>query len=77
MKDARRRKDGSWELKLMGEGEVPCREILDMIAARGYNGFICAESEKKWRPESEEPEIALPQHARVLREWIAGEAVRG
>ncbi|MCY4118060.1 MAG: TIM barrel protein [Caldilineaceae bacterium] len=56
----------------MGECEVPCREILDLLAARGYNGFICAEWEKKWHPEIEEPEIALPQHARVLREWMAG-----
>ena len=77
MKDARRREDGSWELKLMGEGEVPCREILDLIASRGYNGFVCAEWEKKWHPEIEEPEIALPQHARVLREWMAGEGDKG
>ena len=43
----------------MGEGEVPCREILGLIASRGYNGFICAEWEKKWYPEIEGPEIAL------------------
>ena len=77
MKDARRREDGSWELKLMGEGEVPCREILDLLADRGYNGFVCAEWEKKWHPQIEEPEIALPQHARVLREWMTGEGDRG
>ena len=59
-------------MKLMGEGEAPCREILGLIAARRYNGFICAEWEKKWHPEIEEPEFALPQHARVLREWMAG-----
>ena len=70
MKDAQRREDGSWEL--MGEGEVPCREILDLIAARGYNGFICAQWEKKWHPEIDEPEIA-----RVLREWMAGAGDRG
>ena len=72
MKDALRREDGSWELKLMGEGEVPCREILHMLAAKGYDGYICAEWEKAWHPEVEEPEIAIPQHARVLREWMAG-----
>jgi len=27
-------------------------------------------------PEIEEPEIALPQHVRVLREWMAGERDR-
>ena len=71
MKDALRREDGSWELKLMGEGEVPCREILHLLAAKGYDGYICAEWEKAWHPDIEEPEVALPQHARVLRQWMA------
>ena len=71
MKDALRREDGSWELKLMGEGEVPCREILHLLAAKGYDGYICAEWEKAWHPDIEEPDIALPQHARVLRQWMA------
>ena len=60
----------------LGEGEALGREILDLIASRGYNGFVCAEWEKRWHPEIEEPEIALPQHARVLREWMAGEMDR-
>ncbi|MCY3710695.1 MAG: sugar phosphate isomerase/epimerase [Caldilineaceae bacterium] len=71
MKDALRREDGSWELKLMGEGEVPCREILRLLASNGYDGYICAEWEKAWHPEVEEPEIAIPQHAQVLRQWMA------
>ena len=71
MKDASRREDGSWELKLMGEGEVPCREIIRLLAAKGYDGYICAEWEKAWHPEVEEPEIAIPQHAQVLRQWMA------
>ena len=73
MKDALRREDGSWELKLMGEGEVPCREIIHLLASKGYDGYLCAEWEKAWHPEIEEPEIALPQHARVLRQWMAEE----
>ena len=71
MKDAQLREDGNWALKLMGEGEVPCREILHLLAAKGYDGYICAEWEKAWHPDIEEPEIALPQHARVLRQWMA------
>ena len=73
MKDAQLREDGSWELKLMGEGEVPCREIIHLLASKGYDGYLCAEWEKAWHPEIEEPEIALPQHARVLRQWMAEE----
>ena len=73
MKDAQRREDESWELKLMGEGEVPCREIIHLLASKGYDGYLCAEWEKAWHPEIEEPDIALPQHARVLRQWMAEE----
>jgi sugar phosphate isomerase/epimerase len=71
LKDARRRADGAWDLVLMGEGEVPCREILRALVMRNYDGFVVAEWEKKWHPKIEEPEIAFPQHLEVMRRWIA------
>ena len=70
IKDARRRPDDSWQLVLLGEGEVPCREIVNLLMREGYRGYLSAEWEKKWHPEIEEPEVALPQHAQVLREWM-------
>ncbi len=70
IKDARLRPDGSWQLVLLGEGEVPCHDVLKLLAHEGYQGAISAEWEKKWHPEIEEPEIALPQHAQVLRQWM-------
>jgi sugar phosphate isomerase/epimerase len=71
IKDARRQPDGTWQLVLLGEGEVPCRETIQLLHRRGYTGAVTAEWEKKWHPEIEEPEIALPQHAAVLRRWLA------
>ncbi len=71
IKDARRRPDGSWQLVLLGKGEVPCRAAVELLHREGYQGFVSVEWEKKWHPEIEEPEVALPQHARVLREWFA------
>jgi fatty-acyl-CoA synthase len=70
VKDARRRPDGDWELVLLGEGEVPVREMLGLLAAGGYRGWISVEWEKRWHPEIAEPQIALPQHLRVLAEWM-------
>ncbi len=70
IKDARRKPDGDWQLVLLGEGEVPNREVINLLLEKGYSGYLSAEWEKKWHPEIEEPEIALPQHARVLREWM-------
>jgi len=71
IKDGIRRPDGTWQLVLLGKGEVPCREVVELLAREGYQGAIAAEWEKKWHPEIEEPEIALPQHAEVLRSWFA------
>jgi sugar phosphate isomerase/epimerase len=72
VKDARRapeRADG-WQLVLLGEGEVPVREMLAVLAASGYPGWISVEWEKRWHPEIEEPEVALPQHLALLRTWM-------
>jgi sugar phosphate isomerase/epimerase len=72
VKDARRapeRADG-WQLVLLGEGEVPVREMLGLLAGGGYRGWVSVEWEKRWHPEIEEPEVALPQHLRLLDAWL-------
>jgi len=71
LKDARLRPDGSWQLVLLGQGEVPCRQVVELLHAQGYQGAISAEWEKKWHPEIEPPEVALPQHAEMLRTWFS------
>jgi sugar phosphate isomerase/epimerase len=71
IKDARLKPDGGWQLVLMGQGEVPCRGVIELLHREGYQGIVAAEWEKKWHPEIEEPEVAMPQHAQVLRQWMA------
>lgn len=72
VKDARRdpaRADG-WQLVPLGEGEVPVREMLALLSAGGYQGWVSVEWEKRWHPEIAEPEVALPQHLTVLGTWM-------
>jgi sugar phosphate isomerase/epimerase len=72
VKDARRapgREDG-WQLVLLGDGEVPVRQMLSLLSDAGYPGWVSVEWEKRWHPEIEEPEVALPQHRRVLGSWL-------
>jgi sugar phosphate isomerase/epimerase len=72
VKDARRspeRADG-WQLVLLGQGEVPVREMLSLLSAGGYQGWISVEWEKRWHAEIEDPEIALPQHFELLETWM-------
>jgi sugar phosphate isomerase/epimerase len=73
VKDARRiaRAEGDdWQLVLLGQGEVPVRQMLGLLAAGGYRHWISVEWEKRWHPEIEEPEVALPQHLALLTKWM-------
>jgi sugar phosphate isomerase/epimerase len=73
IKDGRRPADGgpNWDLTLLGEGDVPTRDILGALHSIGYDGWLAVEWEKKWHPNLAEPEVALPQHAALLREYLA------
>ena len=73
VKDARKAPElpDGWQLVLLGQGEVPVREMLGLLRAGGYRGPISVEWEKRWHPEIEPAEIALPQHLALLRTWLS------
>lgn len=83
IKDARRDDNDptGWHLTLLEEGEVPVREIVTLLQEAGYDGYLSVEWEKKWHPEIEEPEVALPEYADLLRRYIkqaeAGSEIAG
>jgi sugar phosphate isomerase/epimerase len=62
---------GDWRLVPLGEGEVPVREMLRLLIQGGYDGWVSVEWEKRWHPEIDEPEKALPQHLGLLQTWVA------
>jgi sugar phosphate isomerase/epimerase len=70
VKDARAKGDG-WDLVLLGEGEVPVKEAVQTLERSGWQGYLVVEWEKKWHMEIEEPEVALPQHVQLLRQYLA------
>jgi sugar phosphate isomerase/epimerase len=63
-------RDDGWQLVPLGEGEVPVRDMLALLAAGGYQGWVSVEWEKRWHPEIAAPEVALPQHLAMLRDWV-------
>jgi sugar phosphate isomerase/epimerase len=48
------------QIRLPGQGDLPVPECLSILKTNGYQGWLSFEWEKKWHPEIEEPEIALP-----------------
>jgi sugar phosphate isomerase/epimerase len=66
IKDGRFRADKAPEYTLTGKGDFPIAEILKLLDADGYPGFISFEWEKRWHPEWVGPEIAFPQFIAII-----------
>lgn len=56
------------KIALVGEGDVPIKEAVDVLRDNGYNGWLSLEWEKKWHPEIEEPEIVLPAFIQYINQ---------
>ena len=61
---------------LTGTGEIPVKEAVRVLAINGYKGYYCLEWEKRWHPEIDEPEIAFPHYAKIIREYLAAAGVK-
>ena len=61
---------------LVGTGGVPVKETVKVLVKNGYRGYYSFEWEKRWHPEIEEPEIAFPHYAKVMREYLAEAGVK-
>lgn len=68
VKDAHVATPETFDFALTGEGTVPVRSFIELLEAKGYDGFVNFEWEKGWHPEIAEPEVALPHFMR----WVRG-----
>jgi sugar phosphate isomerase/epimerase len=59
--------EGKEQYTLLGQGEVPIFEAIDVLSKGGYKGYYSFEWEKLWHPEIAEPEIALADYAKVMK----------
>ena len=58
------------KLCLVGEGDLPIGESLDILKQHHYDGYLSLEWEKKWHPDLEEPEIAVPSFISYMKTLI-------
>jgi len=70
IKDSRLKANGEYEYTLLGEGDVPIKEMLKMLHHGGYKGYYTLEWEKRWHPTLPEPEKAFPQYVKKMKEWL-------
>jgi len=55
------------QYSLLGQGDVPIFEAIDILSKNDYKGYYSFEWEKLWHPEIAEPEIALADFPKVMR----------
>lgn len=60
--------DGKLKYVFLGQGDVPIFEAIDILAANGYKGYYSFEWEKLWHKELAEPELAVADYARVMKQ---------
>jgi glucosamine-6-phosphate deaminase len=65
VKDVRRRAAAGenaapWAPALPGRGDFQPERVLSVLQDAGYDRWVSFEWEKKWHPDIEEPEVALP-----------------
>jgi sugar phosphate isomerase/epimerase len=60
--------DGKERYVLLGKGETPIFDAIDILTKNNYAGYFSFEWEKMWHPEIDEPEIALADYPKAMHE---------
>lgn len=60
----------SWQLCLLGEGDVPLANAFELLSGYNYGGAISVEWEYAWHPELDPPDTALPAALGTVRKLL-------
>jgi sugar phosphate isomerase/epimerase len=56
---------------LMGDGDVPNVEALQLLKDAGYQGYLTFEWEKAWHPTLPDAHVAFPDYVRKMKGYLA------
>ncbi len=59
--------NGKEQYTLLGTGEAPIFETIDILNNNDYKGYYSFEWEKLWHPEIDEPEVAIAHYSKVMK----------
>ena len=61
--------DGAVKYKMMGEGDIPVKDIIDALKTINYNGYMTLEWVKRWAPELSDAGIVFPHFAEFMKKY--------
>lgn len=71
VKDSVMLPSGAVKYKMMGKGDVPLGQLIRILGARGYQGFISLEWVKRWCQELEAPGIVFVQYINYMKKVLS------
>ena len=61
------RENGKNQPRLLGEGDLPIAQCVQVLKEAAYDDWICLETEKRWAADAPDPERSIPQFAAFMQ----------
>ena len=62
-------RNGVIEYKLMGQGDMPIKEMLEALSSIGYNGYVSLEWVKRWSDNLCDAGVVVPHYAAYMKPY--------
>jgi fatty-acyl-CoA synthase len=62
--------DGRLRYRMLGHGDLPVFEALDILADHGYEGTVSLEWVKRWSKDLEDAAIVFPAFANTMQDYL-------
>lgn len=62
-------RDGVIEYRLMGQGDMPIKEMLEALGSIGYNGYVSLEWVKRWSDNLCDAGVVVPHYAAYMKPY--------
>lgn len=70
MKDSLMSPEGMPEYKMMGKGDIPNAQVLELLQKDNFQGFVSLEWTKRWNKGLKEPGIVFPHFIDYVRKIV-------
>ena len=64
--------DTGIQYKMTGEGDIPVREVLDLLLEEKFEGYVSLEWVKRWSKDIEDAAIVFPHFAHFMKKYLPG-----
>ncbi|MCL2707770.1 MAG: AMP-binding protein, partial [Defluviitaleaceae bacterium] len=69
--------NGKPSYRLMGEGDLPVREMMMALRSINYEGYVSLEWVKRWASELEDAGIVFPHFVNYMKQYLGRPAAQG